>query len=64
MIIFLYGGPCDGRSVEHCGSDTIQFAMEPPMVLDFSVPTVDPVRFNSHVYRRSLINPNIFVYQP
>ena len=61
--IVLQGGPADGRCMVWNGGDELHVASR-PAVIDFSVPTVDPVRFNEVVYRRSLVSRNIFVFQP
>lgn len=66
-MITLSGGPCDGQTLPWTGSDYIEMAPLPPMqgvTLDFSVPTVEPFRVEKLQYRRSINNPNIFVFQP
>lgn len=63
MKVVLIGGPMDGREFTFAHGDTIAFPAEPPQ-LDFSVQTVNPIRMNTHLYRRSLRSPNVFVYQP
>ena len=61
--ISLYGGPRDSEVLEYGGGDTVEFPAAPPMI-DFSVQTTDPIRHETHIYRRSLRTPSIFVFQP
>lgn len=66
-MITLSGGPFDGETHPDVAGDILN--MQPPLgapriVLDFSVPTVEPFRIERCVYRRSLGNPNIYVFQP
>lgn len=63
MKVVLYGGPRDGETFDFAHGDIVELPAGPPS-LDFSVQTVDPVRYEKHTYRRSLRSPHIFVFQP
>jgi hypothetical protein len=62
MNVTFYGGPKDGQVMAFAHGDIVTFQAGPP-VIDFSVPTVEPIQ-ETHLYRRSLKTPSIFVYQP
>jgi hypothetical protein len=64
MNVTFVGGPKDGLTMAFAHGDTVEFPSDLPPVIDFSVQTVDPIRRETHLYRRSLRNPAIFVYQP
>lgn len=61
--VTLVGGPFDGRGINWRGGDQIQMELGRP-VLDFSVPTTEPVRYSYALYRRSLVTRHLFVFQP
>jgi hypothetical protein len=63
VIVKFYGGPMDGREMALAHGDTVEFPAAPP-VIDFSAQTVEPIRRETHLYRRSLRNSAIFVFQP
>lgn len=61
--IILEGGPAHGKTMAWSGGDELHIEVTRP-VIDFSVPTCDPIRFDPAIYRRSLRSRSIFVYQP
>lgn len=63
MNVQLIGGPFDGQLVEWIGGDIIEM-WNRRSTLDFSVPTVEPIRRDVSIYRQSVKTPQIFVFQP
>lgn len=63
QTITLFGGPADGRNVQWAGDEFFRVNLGAP-VLDFSVGTVEPFRPHEAVYRRSVVTPSVYVYQP
>jgi hypothetical protein len=63
MTVTFVGGPRDGQTMTFAHGDIVEFPAGPPQI-DFSAPTVDPIRRDTYIYRRSLRTPSIFVFQP
>lgn len=63
-MITLSGGPYDGQTHTHANGDYIELSPLPAATIDFSMSPVDPIRFETVLYRRSMRNPDIFVFQP
>jgi hypothetical protein len=62
-IITLQGGPEDGRTIDWIGGDVVELM---PASLVTAVPVFrEPTGFKiSVIYRRSLRDSSVFVYQP
>lgn len=61
--VTLIGGPFDGRGINWDGGDLIRMDLT-PTVLDFSVKSTDPYRRSEAIYRRSVVTPHLFIFQP
>jgi hypothetical protein len=63
--VTLYGGPRDSEVLEWRGGDTAEFPVYERMVVgyNFAAPN-KPEPLKTALYRRSLRNRSIFVYQP
>ena len=63
--ITLYGGPRDSETVECRGGDLLEFLVFERMVADYDFQAKnESVPFKTALYRHSLRNRSIFVYQP
>ena len=65
MRVKFYGGPRDGEVMDFAHGDIVQFPVyeRGPINCDFGAKN-EPVEFKTALYRRSLRDPNVFVYQP
>jgi hypothetical protein len=65
-MITLSGGPYDGKKLEFQGGDFLEMSPIPKTEFAASIPNLssEPVKFEILIYRRSMRNSQIFVFQP
>lgn len=65
--VTLYGGPAHGHIVEWCGGDLLGIPLRspgPPRIVDEIADSARRADPPTAIYRRSIRNEYIFVYQP